>query len=89
MNSQTLITFMDRLIKGADKKIFLMVDNLKVHHSYIVRDWLKEHEGEIKCLRIEADPCQRQVDGQCQGLRCHRRRHADSDSFVHCPIDGR
>jgi transposase len=48
MNSQTLITFMDRLIKGADKKIFLIVDNLKVHHSDIVRDWLKEHEGEIE-----------------------------------------
>jgi len=47
MNSQTLIKFMDRLIKGADKKIFLIVDNLKVHHSYMVRDWLKEHEKKI------------------------------------------
>ena len=48
MNSQTLIKFMDRLIKGADKKIFLIVDNLKVHHSYMVRDWLKEHEKKIE-----------------------------------------
>ncbi len=48
MNSQTMITFMQRLIKGADKKIFLIVDNLKVHHSYIVKDWLKEHENEIE-----------------------------------------
>ena len=48
MNSQTLIKFMDRLIKGAEKKIFLIVDNLKVHHSYIVRDWLKAHEIEIE-----------------------------------------
>ena len=48
MNSQTMIKFMERLIKDADKKIFLIVDNLKVHHSYIVKDWLKEHEHEIE-----------------------------------------
>ena len=48
MNSQTMIKFMERLIKVADKKIFLIVDNLKVHHSYMVRDWLEEHESEIE-----------------------------------------
>ena len=48
MNSQTMIKFMERLIKGANKKIFLIVDNLKVHHSYIVKDWLKEHKNEIE-----------------------------------------
>ena len=48
MNSQTMIKFMERLIKDADKKIFLIVDNLKVHHSYIVKDWLKEHEDKIE-----------------------------------------
>jgi transposase len=48
MNSQTMIKFMERLIKDADKKIFLIVDNLKVHHSYIVKDWLKEHEHKIE-----------------------------------------
>jgi len=48
MNSQTLIKFLQRLIKDSDKKIFMILDNLKVHHSYIVRDWLKEHEDEIE-----------------------------------------
>src|SRR5210317_270161 len=48
MNSQTLIKFMKRLIKDTDKKIFLILDNLKVHHSYIVKDWVKEHESEIE-----------------------------------------
>ena len=46
MNSQTLIKFMKRLIKDSDKKIFLILDNLKVHHSYVARDWLKEHEDQ-------------------------------------------
>ena len=48
MNSQTLIKFMQRLIKDSDKKVFLILDNLKVHHSYVVRDWVKEHEDEIE-----------------------------------------
>lgn len=48
MNSQTFIKFMKRLIKDADRKVFLILDNLKVHHSYIVRDWLKAHENEIE-----------------------------------------
>jgi len=48
MNSQTLIKFMGRLIKNSEKKIFLILDNLKVHHSYLVRDWIKEHENRIE-----------------------------------------
>lgn len=48
MNSQTLIRFMKRLIKDSDKKIYLILDNLKVHHSHMVKDWVKEHEDEIE-----------------------------------------
>ncbi len=48
MNSNTLIKFMERLIKDSTRKIFLILDNLKVHHSYIVRDWLEEHKGQIE-----------------------------------------
>lgn len=48
MNSQTLIKFMTRLIKDSDKKIYLILDNLKVHHSHMVKDWVKEHEDEIE-----------------------------------------
>ena len=48
MNSQTLIAFMRRLIKDSARKIFLILDNLKVHHSHIVKDWLKKHVDEIE-----------------------------------------
>lgn len=48
MNSHTLITFMTRLIKDSDKKIFLILDNLKVHHSHVVADWVKENEEKIE-----------------------------------------
>ena len=48
MNSNTLIKFMKRLVKNSDKKVFLILDNLKVHHSYLVQDWLEEHKNQIE-----------------------------------------
>ena len=33
MNAQTLIKFLERLIKDTDQKVFLILDNLRVHHS--------------------------------------------------------
>lgn len=48
MNSQTMIKFLKRLVRDADRKIFLVLDNLRVHHSHIVRDWLAEHEDQIE-----------------------------------------
>ena len=43
-----MIKFMERLIKSSEQKIFLILDNLKVHHSYIVEDWLEEHKSQIE-----------------------------------------
>jgi len=48
MNSATMIKFMERLIKDSRQKVFLILDNLKIHHSYIVKDWLEEHKAEIE-----------------------------------------
>jgi transposase len=48
MNSQTFIKFCQRLIKDAGKKIYLILDNLRVHHSYLVKDWIQQHKDEIE-----------------------------------------
>lgn len=48
MNSGTLIKFMKRLIKESTRKIFLVLDNLKVHHSYIVKNWLEKHKEQLE-----------------------------------------
>ena len=48
MNSGTLIKFMKRLIKESTRKIFLVLDNLKVHHSYIVKNWLEKHKKQLE-----------------------------------------
>lgn len=48
MNSQTMIKFMKRLIKDAGRKVFLIVDNLRVHHSGPVKEWLEENAEKIE-----------------------------------------
>ena len=48
MNAKTLIRFMTRLIKDADRKVFLILDNLRTHHSKAVREWLEDHKHEIE-----------------------------------------
>ena len=48
MTAQVLIGFMSRLIKDADRKVFLILDNLKVHHSKTVKKWLTAHQSQIK-----------------------------------------
>ena len=47
MNSQMMIKFMKRLIKDAGRKVYLILDNLRVHHSKIVKDWVTRHEDRI------------------------------------------
>lgn len=48
MNADLMIDFMKRLIKDADRKVFLIVDNLRVHHSKVVKAWLEQHIDEIE-----------------------------------------
>ncbi|MCK5676502.1 MAG: IS630 family transposase [Verrucomicrobia bacterium] len=47
-NSDRLIEFMGLLIKDAGRKIFLVLDNLRVHHSKLVKEWVAKHEDEIE-----------------------------------------
>jgi transposase len=52
LNADILIDFMRRLIKGADRKIFLILDNLRVHHCKPVKAWLAEHEQAIEVFYL-------------------------------------
>lgn len=44
MNAQKLIEFMEQLIKSSTKKVYLILDNLGVHHSKLVKDWLEQDD---------------------------------------------
>lgn len=48
MNARILIKFLKRLIKGSNRKVILILDNLRVHHANVVRDWLKGKEDQLE-----------------------------------------
>lgn len=52
INSERLIAFLPRLIEGARRKIFLIVNNLRLHHAKVVRAWLEPRTARIEvfCL---------------------------------------
>lgn len=54
MNSDRLILFLTQLTKDSPKKIFLILDNLRVHHSNIVKDWVKENQEKIELFFLPA-----------------------------------
>jgi len=52
LNSDILIDFLRRLIKNAGRKIYLILDNLRVHHSKPMKKWLAEHKHEIEVFYL-------------------------------------
>ena len=48
LNSKIFIDFLRRLVKDAKRKIFLVLDNLRVHHSKPVKQWVEEHHEQIE-----------------------------------------
>ena len=52
MNADLLIDFMKRLIKDAKRKVFLILDNLRVHHAKVVKVWLAAHTDEIEVFYL-------------------------------------
>lgn len=46
-NSDRLIEFLELLIKDAGRKVFLILDNLRAHHSKPVKAWVAERKDKI------------------------------------------
>ena len=46
------IEFLTALIKDAGKKVFLILDNLRVHHSRLVKAWVAEHSEKIELFYV-------------------------------------
>ena len=52
MNAAILIDFLKRLIKDAQRKVILILDNLRVHHARKVKDWLQGKEDQIELFYL-------------------------------------
>lgn len=51
-DADKFIEFLHALIKDAGKKVFLILDNLRVHHSKIVKAWVAEREDQIELFYL-------------------------------------
>jgi transposase len=51
-NADKLIEFLGALIKDTNKKVFLILDNLRVHHSKPVKAWLAERTKKIEVFYL-------------------------------------
>lgn len=51
-NADRLIEFLGALIKDVDRKVFLILDNLRVHHSKPVKAWVAERLDRIELFYL-------------------------------------
>lgn len=54
LTAPVLIRFLARLVREAGKKVFLILDNLRVHHSKKVRAWLEKYPQHIELFFLPA-----------------------------------
>ena len=47
INVDRFIEFLQKVIDSSQKKVYMIVDNLRVHHAKLVKAWVKEHEENI------------------------------------------
>jgi transposase len=52
INAPLLIDYLARLIRGAGCKVFLILDNLRVHRARLVQDWLAQHRAQIEVFHL-------------------------------------
>jgi hypothetical protein len=52
LNAKILIGFLERLTRPPQRKIFLILDNLRVHHSKLVKRWREENADKIEVFYL-------------------------------------
>lgn len=54
LNAKRFIAFLERLVRNESRKLILILDNLRVHHSEPVRTWVAEHAEKIELVFLPA-----------------------------------
>lgn len=93
MTAKVLIRFLSRLIKDANRKVFLILDNLRVHHAKLVRAWLARNQDKIEvhylpayCPELNPDEylngCLKEAIGKQPAARSHKELETKLRSFM-------
>ena len=67
MTSTLLIKYMSRLVMDSGRKVFLILDNLRVHHSKQVKKWLVDHKEELEVFYLPSYSPERNPDEYLNG----------------------
>lgn len=62
MNADRFIEFTSKLIENREKKVFLILDNLRVHHSKVVKQWVEENKEKIELFYLPSYSPERNPD---------------------------
>jgi len=52
VNTDKFIEFLKRLVRSAPRKVYLILDNLRVHHSNPVQEWAKSKSEKIRIFYL-------------------------------------
>jgi len=52
LDAKRFIEFLKRLCKEAQRKVFLIVDNLRVHHAKMVTEWVEQNTERIELFYL-------------------------------------
>ena len=78
MNAALFIIFLTRLIAGATKKVFLIVDNLSVHDAAAVKAWLADKTDRIEVFPLPKYAPERNPD---EYLNCDLKANINTDGL--------
>src|SRR4051794_20037587 len=78
MNAALFIVFLTRLIAGATKKVFLIVDHLSVHEAAAVDLWLTDKKDRIEVFYLPKYSPERNPD---EYLNCDVKVNINTDSL--------
>lgn len=52
VNVERFIDFLQKVIDSSKKKVYIIVDNLRVHHAKLVKAWIEEHKEQINIFYL-------------------------------------
>jgi transposase len=78
MNAALFVAFLTRLIAGATKKVFLIVDNLSVHEATVVNEWLADKQERIEVFSLPKYAPERNPD---EYLNCDVKANINADGL--------
>ena len=78
MNAALFIVFLTRLLAGATKKVFLIVDHLSVHEAAAVKEWLGDKRDRIEVFCLPKYTPERNPD---EYLNCDVKGNINTDGL--------